>query len=351
MEFSGRLASFPIGDLLQWAHNDRRTGALVLRRSHSEKRVYFRDGEVVACFSDEAAEYFGQHLLVRGLVEEGALVRALTHCQQKGLPLGRSLEQLGILPREIVHEELRRHVEDQVCDLFLWKSGVFYFSHTNLPEEALLPQGIPAVQIAMEGSRWADEMGRIRKVFVHDNVIVRRGSLPPQRPTALQLRILRAADAPISLAELYTEVRGSFFRFLEGALRLAVAGALDVVDVRDHIDTSSTELRLADILIEQATEEEALRLRSQLAVPIEILQQHYPFWIGVSPREVTNGLPEHVRRIVGRIDGSITLGMLLANESREVRIKVVEWLLVQLEERRMGFLPVPAPRQLQKILS
>jgi len=33
MEFSGRLAAFPMGDLLQWAKNERRTGALVVRRS------------------------------------------------------------------------------------------------------------------------------------------------------------------------------------------------------------------------------------------------------------------------------------------------------------------------------
>jgi len=33
MEFSGRLSAFPIGDILQWAHNDQRTGSLVVRRS------------------------------------------------------------------------------------------------------------------------------------------------------------------------------------------------------------------------------------------------------------------------------------------------------------------------------
>jgi hypothetical protein len=70
MEFSGRLAAFPIGDILQWAHNDRRTGSLVVRRSGCEKRVFFRDGEIAACFSDDAAEFFGQHLLVTGQVDE-----------------------------------------------------------------------------------------------------------------------------------------------------------------------------------------------------------------------------------------------------------------------------------------
>ena len=57
MEFSGRLASFPIAELLTWAANDRRTGALVLRRTSREKRIYFEGGEIVACLTDSTTEY------------------------------------------------------------------------------------------------------------------------------------------------------------------------------------------------------------------------------------------------------------------------------------------------------
>ena len=60
MELSGRLVSFPINELLTWAVNDRRTGSLVLRRSSREKRIYFRDGEIVACLSDSTEEFYGQ---------------------------------------------------------------------------------------------------------------------------------------------------------------------------------------------------------------------------------------------------------------------------------------------------
>ena len=85
MEFSGRLSAFPIGDLLQWAQNEQRTGALVIRRSGREKRIYFQGGDVVSCYSSEAAEFFGQHLLVGGLIDEMALVRALARSDVKDL--------------------------------------------------------------------------------------------------------------------------------------------------------------------------------------------------------------------------------------------------------------------------
>jgi len=70
MEFSGRLAAFPPAELLQWAHHERRTGALVFRRSRRQKRVFFEKGEVVACLSDDPADYYGQHLQLYGYLTE-----------------------------------------------------------------------------------------------------------------------------------------------------------------------------------------------------------------------------------------------------------------------------------------
>jgi hypothetical protein len=135
MEFSGRLASFPIGDILQWAQNDRRSGALVIRRSGAEKRIFLREGDVVACFSDDPAEFFGQHLLVNGLLDESGLIGALKHCQRTGQKLGDALQTMGLLPTDKVQEALRQHVENQVCDIFLWRSGIFYFAAESLARE------------------------------------------------------------------------------------------------------------------------------------------------------------------------------------------------------------------------
>src|SRR6185369_16044484 len=107
MEFSGRLAAFPMGDLLQWALNDRRTGALVVRRSEREKRVYFHAGEVIACLSNDPAEYYGQHLLVNCYLNQDQLFQALTFCTTKGMRLGAALHELGLLPPEVVQQTLR----------------------------------------------------------------------------------------------------------------------------------------------------------------------------------------------------------------------------------------------------
>jgi hypothetical protein len=341
MEFSGRLASFPIGDILQWAHNDQRSGALAVRRSGSEKRIFLRDGEVVATFSDDPAEFFGQHLLVNGLLDESGLIRALTHCQKTGQKLGDALHTLGLLPAERVQEALRQHVENQVCDIFLWRSGIFYFAAEAVAKELELVAPLSSVALAMEGSRWADEAQRIRRIFVHDNVVLQRGRKAPQGLLSpLERRIFRAADTRLSLGELYNEVRGSYYRFLQAAYRLTVVEALDIESVGDQSDSGSKELRLADLLIEQVTEEQAIFLRRNLAVPFEALENHVPAWLVAPTGEEGVRMTPVEAEFYRQIDGTADLASLLSGVTLDERARRMDWLVLQLRKGAIALLPV-----------
>ena len=342
MEFSGRLASFPIGDVLQWAHNDRRTGALVVRRSGSEKRIFLRDGDIVACFSDDPAEFFGQHLLVTGLIEEAGLIRALTHCQKKGTRLGTALVELGLLTPEKVDAALRQQVEDQVCDVFAWRTGIFYFAAESLPHEQELREPIPAVALAMEGSRWADELLQVRRVFVHDNIVLQKGKKAPQGLlTPMERRIFRLVDGKLTLGELYNEVRGSYGRFLQAAYRLAVVEALDIGAVGDQADTHSTELRIADLLIEQVSEEEAVFLRSRLALPFDAVEHAVPVWVRRPTEEELAQMPAEERSLCERFDGVNDLESFLAGARGEERARRMDAVILQLRKGAIALLPMP----------
>ncbi|MEO8277590.1 MAG: DUF4388 domain-containing protein [Thermoanaerobaculia bacterium] len=341
MEFSGRLASFPIGDILQWAHNDRRSGALVVRRSGSEKRIFLHDGDVVACFSDDPAEFFGQHLLVNGLLEEPALIRALKQCQSSGQRLGDALQTLGLLPVARVQEELQQHVENQVCDIFLWRSGIFYFAAESIDAALELTTPLSAVALAMEGSRWADEAQRIRRIFVHENVVLQRGRKAPQGLLSpLERRIYRVLDGRLTLGELYNEIRGSYYRFLEAAYRLTVVEALDIESVGDHSDSGSTELRLADLLIEQVTEEQAVFLRRNLALPFDAIEHSVPVWVKPPSEAEEARMAQPVREFYRRIDGATEIGALLSAASIDERTRRLDWLIVKLREGALALLPM-----------
>jgi len=340
MEFSGRLAAFPISDILQWAQNDRRTGSLVVRRSDHEKRVFFREGDIVACFSDDTAEFFGQHLLVRGFVDETKLVQTLNFCKQRGLRIGDALVELGVLSRDALAAALREHVEDQVCELFIWRSGIFYFTSEMVPHDQELGVPLAAAAVALEGSRRADEHERIRRLFVHDEVVLRKGEKAPRSPTPLEKRILRAARKEQSLTDLYAGVRGSWYRFLETAYRLTVDGALDIAEVGESSESHSTELRLADLLIEQVADEQTIFLRRHLAVPYDALSHCVPVWVREPDGDELSRMSDAVKAFYAEIDGRADLEALLDAVDREERSRRIERLVLQLRKGALALLPM-----------
>ena len=339
MEFSGRLTAFPPSDLLQWALNDRRTGALVVRRSEREKRVYFHAGEVITCLSNDPAEYYGQHLLLNGHLDQDQLFQALTYCTTQGVRLGTALRELGLMTPEKVQQTLRAQIEDTICDLFLWDRGVFYFRAEMPLEEEILPEPIHAMGLILEGTRWLDEYRRIRKLFIHDNMVVRRGAAWPGRDlSTVERRIAAELDGTRTLAELYRVIRGSYFRFLDGAYRLAILAVLDIDSVGEPIDSTTREMSVYDLLLEQATEEQILVAHRHMAVPLDLLERWVPVWVAEPGTEEQTRMPARARDFYARLDGKTTLGDAFSGEAR-LRGREMDLLLLQLKKGRLALLP------------
>jgi Domain of unknown function (DUF4388) len=341
MDFSGRLAAFPPGDLLQWARNDRRTGALVVRRSDREKRVYFHAGEVVGCLSTNPDEFYGQHLLVNGELDQGQLLRALSQSTRGGRRLGAVLLELGYLTPEGIQETLRRHIEELVCDLFLWDRGVFYFRAEMPPEEEILPEPLHTVGLAMEGARWRDEHARIRRVLVHDDMVLARGERPAEELSPLKGRILAAVDGERTVGDLYRAIRGSYFRFLQAAFQLCVDSMLDIAAVGEEAEGRGThEVSVYDLLLEQATEEQVLVARRHMAVPLDLLERSYPVWVGEPTAEEKERMPTRARDFYARFDGRTSLGEAFSPDPR-LRGREMDLLLLQLQKGQLALLPAP----------
>ena len=345
MEFSGRLSAFPMGDLLQWARNDRCTGALVVRRSEREKRIFFYSGDVVGCLSNDPAEFYGQHLLLNGHLGEEQLLQGLSHCTTRGVRLGAALVELGMLPAEVVQQTLRAQIEDVICDLFLWQRGIFYFQAEMPQEEEILPEPINALGLAMEGTRWLDEVARIRRVLVHDGVVLRSGERWPGDGglTPIQRRLVEAVDGATPLGEHYKKIRGSYFRFLEAAFRLCVGMVLDIEEVQDAAEHGTHEMSVYDLLLEQATEEQVLVARRHMAVPLDLLERCYPMWVGEPSEDEQTRMPVKARDFYARFDGRTSLGEAFSGDPT-VRGREMDLLLHQLQKGRLALLPAPIAR-------
>lgn len=341
MEFSGRLSAFPLGELLQWAKNDRCTGALVIRRSEREKRIYFHAGDVVGCLSNDPAELYGHHLVLSGHLSDDQLFDALGYCTTHGVRLGVALRELRMLSAEAIQQTLRDQIEDVVCDLFLWQRGIFYFQAELPQEEEILPEAINSIGVAMEGARWLDEVARIRRVLVHDDVVLRRGDRWPGADlSTVERRLADLVDGRKTLGEIYKKIRGSYFRFLQGAFRLCLGMVLDIEEVRDATPRGTHEMSVYDLLLEQAADEQSLVSRRHMAVPLDYLERCYPVWVEEPAEDEQARMPAHARDFYARFDGRTPLGEAFSGDAR-ARGKEMELLLLQLQKGRLALLPAP----------
>ncbi|HEX6898134.1 MAG TPA: DUF4388 domain-containing protein [Thermoanaerobaculia bacterium] len=345
MEFSGRLAAFPIGDLLQWAKNDRCTGALVIRRSEREKRIYFHAGDIVACLSNDPAEFYGQYLLLHGYLDEDQLFQALSHCTTRGVRLGVALQEMGMLSPDVIQRTLRDHLGEVICDLFLWHRGIFYFQAEMPQDEEILPQPISGIALAMEGSRWMDEVGRIRRILIHDDVVLSRGERWPGEGSLspVERRLVELVDGHKTVGDLYRKVRGSYFRFLEAAFRLCVGMVLDIQEVRENLVRSTHELSVYDLLLEQATEEQALVARRHMAMPLDVLERCYPVWVREPAEDEQTRMPARARDFYARFDGRTPLGEAFSGDAK-TRGREMDLLLLQLQKGSLALLPASLER-------
>ncbi len=349
MEFSGRLVSFPIAELLQWAHNDRRTGSLVIRRSSREKRIYFEEGRIVACLTDQPAEFYGQHLLHSGFVDEATLLQCLAKCRKQEKRLGAVLEEQGLMKLTEVEKSLRRHIEDVICDIFLWQHGVFVFQAEPPPREEILAEPINTVGIAFEGARWTDEYRRIREVLEHDEVVLRRidrGTAGDAVPADVAKagpraqRIFLEVDGHRTLDDIYSRVHGSYFRFLDAAFEMHNVGVLEVGNVGRESGIMSVELSLQDVIFEQAASEHMQTARRRTTSPLAAFEQLVPIWVRQPAKKEWQRMPEPVRQFYLKLDGQKRLTEILSKDEEEWG-QEAELLMVQIAKEAIALLPSP----------
>ena len=340
MELSGRLISFPIAELLHWAHNDRRTGSLVVRRTGREKRIFFKKGQIVACHTDSPAEYYGQHLLLNGYLDRDTLYRCLSACKKRKLRLGVVLREEDILDLDQIQRTLRFQIEDLICDIFLWNHGIFVFQNEPPPDEDILAEPIATLGLSLEGARWEDEMGRIRKVFVHDNLLMQRTDKPlPADVTPRKRYILQGLQGLRSVAQLYEVVRGSYFRFLTALHELHGDGHVAIVDARSEL-LPTAERPLADLLLEQAVEEQTLESRRDFMSSLVSFERFVPVWVRPPESAEWDRMPAAARDFYRKLDGSRRLHDILSAE-RDAWIREIELLMLQLGKETVALLPAP----------
>jgi len=154
---SGNLRTMPFADLLQWVSQSRKTGTLAIEGDPYNKKIYFREGLVVAGSSEDPKEFLSYYLVGWGYVSDDELQELLDMQERYNTLLGELLVIVGRLSREDLLHILQVKTEEAIYDLFMWDEGDFRFLENILPAKKFQPLNLPVDMIILEGVRRRDE--------------------------------------------------------------------------------------------------------------------------------------------------------------------------------------------------
>lgn len=172
MGIVGNLRTMQLEELLQWLSQSRKTGTLEIKTDKVEKKIFFREGQIVATGSNRPEEYLGHFLVSHGLISETALAKAIELQEATGMLLGKILVTKEILKESDLHQMLKLKSEESIYDIFSWPEGEFRFLDDVLPQQnAMIPMVLDVTGILMEGAQRVDEFRRIRQLIPTQDAI------------------------------------------------------------------------------------------------------------------------------------------------------------------------------------
>jgi hypothetical protein len=229
MAIEGSLGTLPFADLLQILGSTRKTGTLNFNRGPAWKKLYLRDGVVVATASSDPEEWFGPGLVALRKVSEADLTEARARQLREDKSLGMVLVDMGRISQDALVRYLGDLAYEMMAKLLTWNDASFKFEEFALPKAEMVPLDMSIEQLLMEGFRRADEIGRLRELVPGEDVLIEPTGTDPGEEVldrTLVGALYRKLDRPTSVRQLRRALKATEFSLLEGIARLMEKGVL-----------------------------------------------------------------------------------------------------------------------------
>ncbi len=205
----------PFPDLLQWVSQSRKTGTLAIEGDPYNKKVYFRNGLVIAGSSEDPTEFLGYYLVGWNHVGEDELQELLDMQEQYNTLLGELLVIIGRLTRDDLMHILQVKTEETIYDLFMWDEGDFRFLENILPAKKFQPLNLPVDMIILEGVRRRDEWLRCAESIADITWVPKLvRAIDVRQIGQTELGILREIDGRNSIEQIALNCRIAAFHVM-----------------------------------------------------------------------------------------------------------------------------------------
>jgi hypothetical protein len=240
MGIVGNLRTMQLEELLQWLSQSKKTGTLEFRGDKVEKKIFFKDGLILASASNRPEEYLGHFLVSHGLISEQALSKAIELQEMTGMLLGKILVQKEAIGEKDLHRMLRLKTEESIYDIFSWTEGEFHFVDDVIPESAMVPMALDVTGIVMEGVQRVDEWRRIRAAVPNGDCIpVAVAQFDTRKLDAGEKQILELVDDSRTVEDIRLETHSSEFHVCRVLFRQHQEGTLKIIKPRRGHNTGS----------------------------------------------------------------------------------------------------------------
>ena len=266
----GHLEHFGLAEVLQTLAASGHTGTLVVQNAGEKKSIAFNIGSIAFVNSPGSPSgiSLGQILIREGKITLPDLEQARIDQEKSGQLIGRALLDRGKITFEDLQDALRKKIEEELYDLFLWDQGDFEFIPGDGIESELFPMHrhtqvqVDPQSVVLEGLRQLDESRIISERIPdprHVPVV-----FPSGLPAEISLDVTEAAvweliDGNRSVEEIQSlapdtrfRVKSAIFRFIEEKwVRLLSAEemlerARQLFKCRDHQRAGDLYLALRD---------------------------------------------------------------------------------------------------------
>lgn len=248
-------------DLLQWLQNAKKSGALRVCHDAAVRRIYFADGGIIACSSNEPRLLLGQFLIANGWVDDVALQESMKRQEGSGRSLGSLLVESGKISEIDLQGTLVARAEEVIFGLFEWPRGSFRFEADQIPPKGAIRVEMKMQTALLEGARRLEELDRIRSVFHSPNLVLqktKRASDPPTVANYMERKLYESIDGRRTLAEITLLCRTSEYfggRFLLGLVERGLVQMRNVRGTKPNVVDDATALsRLRDLVASEEYE-------------------------------------------------------------------------------------------------
>jgi len=152
----GNLKSLDFPVILQILSSANKTGVLHLYQGQEVRKIYFRDGKIVAANGREALR-LGQIGCGKGIISQEQLQSALVEVKKTERQMGEVLLAFKYITEDGLKELVRHQIREIVLEIFLWADGNFEYRDYPVTFNEQGTEHFDTMRIILEAAARKDE--------------------------------------------------------------------------------------------------------------------------------------------------------------------------------------------------